>query len=85
MNELIEWLTDPQQRFEEVTPYEFYRDVFPDGELDVAGAKTKGKYTGIAIAISPTEKVTFKLMNGETRKKPAASCCIRPCLPNLCR
>lgn len=35
--------------FVEVTPMQFYRDIFPRGLLDTAGAYTKGKYVGIAI------------------------------------
>lgn len=38
-------------RFESVEPMVFYREIFPEGELDDWGANTKGKYTGIAIEI----------------------------------
>lgn len=47
MNPLTEWL---YQYFDEAEPVEFYRDVFPAGSLDTAGAMTKGKYTGIVCA-----------------------------------
>lgn len=70
MSEITDWLTDPRQRFEEVSPYEFYRDLFPEGELDVAGAKTKGKYTAIAITVSSTETITVERKDGTTREKP---------------
>lgn len=39
------------QYFEEVAPLDFYRAVFPSGELDRRGAFTKGKYTGIAVRV----------------------------------
>lgn len=45
---MVEWLAE---RFPEVTPREFYRCIFPEGELDVKGAMTKGKYTGIVLRI----------------------------------
>ena len=35
------------QFFEEVTPYEFYRDVFPIGELEERGKQEQGKYNGV--------------------------------------
>lgn len=48
--------------FEEVPPMEFYRDVFPAGELDDWGEspeeRHKGKYCGIAVQI--TQKKTVK-------------------------
>ena len=41
-----------RRRFEPVSPYDFYREIFGDGSIDTAGAFTKGKYTGIALEIS---------------------------------
>lgn len=38
--------------FDELTPLEFYRILFPEGELDKAGEKNKGKYTGILVAVT---------------------------------
>ena len=38
-----------QQFFESVTPYEFYRDVFPIGELEERGKQEQGKYNGVAV------------------------------------
>ena len=70
MSENTDRITDPRQRFDEVTPYEFYRDIFPEGELDVAGAMTKGKYTAIAITVSSTETVSVERKDGTTREKP---------------
>lgn len=42
--------------FEEVTPYEFYRDVFPIGELEERGKQEQGKYNGVAVELLPREK-----------------------------
>lgn len=49
MNALTEWL---EVFFEEVSPREFYRDIFPSGELEAKGEYIKGKYTGIVVAIT---------------------------------
>ena len=38
------------KRFEEVPAMEFYREVFPEGELDGADELTPGRYAGIAVA-----------------------------------
>lgn len=53
VNIFEDWL---EQYFEEVTPSEFYRSIYPEGELDVKDRYTPGKYTGIAVCISQTEK-----------------------------
>lgn len=45
-----------QQFFESVTPYEFYRDVFPIGELEERGKQEQGKYNGVAVELLPREK-----------------------------
>lgn len=42
--------------FDEVTPTEFYRGIFPPGELDTKNSFTKGKYTGIAIEVTRAKK-----------------------------
>lgn len=47
-NSVIRWL---EERFEEVSPWAFYRDLFPLGSLDKRGAMTKGKYCGIAVQV----------------------------------
>lgn len=39
------------ENFEEMRPYEFYRELFPKGELDVDGEFNKGRYTAIAVRI----------------------------------
>ncbi len=38
--------------FDEVTPKEFYRDVFPVGSLEKKGVYEKGKYNAIAVKIN---------------------------------
>jgi len=55
MNEITEWLRR-QDWAEEVTPKGFYRAIFPEGELDHAGAFTKGAYTGVIVAVSKERK-----------------------------
>lgn len=47
-NSVIRWL---EERFEEVSPWAFYRDLFPLGFLDQRDAMTKGKYCGIAVQV----------------------------------
>ena len=46
--------------FEPVQPYDFYRDIFPDGELDCADGFTPGKYCGIAVEITKEKKSSGK-------------------------
>lgn len=41
-----------EKRYETVEPMDFYREIFPEGELDSWGANTKGKYTGVAVEIT---------------------------------
>lgn len=48
---MVLFADDLRARFEEVEPFDFYREIFPDGELDAEGAFTKGKYTAIALEI----------------------------------
>ena len=54
-------ISDVLPRFyEEVAPMDFYREIFPDGELDAwaegEDAQTPGKYTAIAIEITNEKK-----------------------------
>ena len=56
-NIFSKWL---ETYFDEVTPREFYRDIFPAGELEKAGEYTKGKYTGIAIEVTHEKKPNGK-------------------------
>ena len=48
-NPLTQWL---EINFDEVSPWEFYRGIFPPGELEAKGEYITGKYTGIIVAIT---------------------------------
>lgn len=61
MNVLAEEL---RSYYEEIQPYEFYREIFGDGELDELDAMTPGKYTAIALEITKEKK---KLKNGKEK------------------
>ena len=50
--------------YEELTPYDFYREIFGDGELDEDGAFTKGKYVAIATEITDKKRKVTVLKNG---------------------
>ena len=51
-----------EKYFDEVTPKEFYRAIFPIGELGAHDEReTKGKYQGIALEILPTEDLKGKV------------------------
>lgn len=52
-NFLSEWLA---QEFCEVEPRDFYRGIFPSGELDEENAFTPGKYVGIIVAVTSERK-----------------------------
>ena len=57
MNAITDYLN---RFFEELSPREFYRVIFPEGELDQRGAMTKGKYTGIIIEVTDKKKKVTK-------------------------
>ena len=61
---MVNLLKELQADFEEVSPKEFYRDIFPEGALDIKNKFTKGKYTGIAVefcdSIKPNGKQLVK-------------------------
>ena len=42
-----------EQFFDELEPLEFYRGIFPKGELETRGQKEKGKYHAIAVELLP--------------------------------
>lgn len=44
-----------QQYFDEITPMEFYRGIFPEGELEKKGEQIQGKYNAIAVELLPIE------------------------------
>lgn len=56
-NVFSDWL---EQYFDEVTPREFYRDIFPDGELEKRGEYVTGMYCGIAIEVTKDKKADGK-------------------------
>lgn len=57
VNVLEKWL---ETYFDEVEPVEFYRGIFPEGELDTEGSFTDYKYTGIVVAVTPEKKANGK-------------------------
>ena len=52
-NALTRWL---EIFFDEVEPRDFYRGIFPPGELEKRGEYETGKYTGIIVAITNGRK-----------------------------
>lgn len=66
MNPITEYL---YQYFEELEPREFYRIIFPEGELDQRGAMTKGKYTGVIIEVTDKKKKVMKTYKDGTSKE----------------
>ena len=44
-NHLVEYLST---YFEEIEPIEFYRNIFPAGELEERGKQETGKYNAVA-------------------------------------
>lgn len=66
MNAITEYL---YQYFDELEPKEFYRVIFPEGELDQRGAMTKGKYTGIIIEVTDQKKKVTKTYKDGTIKE----------------
>ena len=53
---MVNWVTELSQRYPEVSPHDFYRAVFPEGELDRKGAFEKHRYTGIACEFCGVRK-----------------------------
>lgn len=56
-NVLSSWL---ETYFDEVTPIEFYRAIFPAGELEKQGEYVTGMYCGIAVEITRDKKPNGK-------------------------
>lgn len=50
--------------YAELRPYDFYREIFGDGELDEAGAYTSGKYNAIAVEITDQKRL---MQNGKEK------------------
>lgn len=44
-----------EQYFDEIEPKEFYRAIFPKGELEQHEQRRKGKYNGVAVELLPKE------------------------------
>lgn len=44
-----------QTYFEELQPFDFYRSIFPAGELETKGQQVQGKYNAIAVELLPQE------------------------------
>lgn len=61
------WESNLRELYREILPREFYRSIFPAGELDKKNAFTKGKFTGIACEFTGTTKKIIK--NGKEREK----------------
>ena len=57
VNVLEKWL---ETYFDEVEPVEFYRGIFPEGELDTEGSFTDFKYIGIVVAVTAEKKANGK-------------------------
>lgn len=58
MTTCAEWLAE---QYSEVSPWTFYRDLFPSGCLDKRDAKSKGKYCGIAVQIDGKKAMRYTL------------------------
>lgn len=46
--------------YDEVTPQEFYRTIFPLGELERKGEYVQGKYNGIIVEVTGEKKINSK-------------------------
>ncbi|MGM8251695.1 hypothetical protein ACSXCO_15005 (plasmid) [Clostridium perfringens] len=57
MNLLTEYLL---HHYDEVEPIDFYRDIFPSGELQEKGIYEKGKYNAIAVEVTKEKKENGK-------------------------
>lgn len=57
MNLLTEYLL---HHYDEVRPIDFYRDIFPSGELQEKGIYEKGKYNAIAVEVTKEKKENGK-------------------------
>ena len=66
MNPLTNYLYN---YFDEVTPYEFYREMFPAGELQAQGVTNDGKCNGIVVQIT-NEIVKYTDEKGREKEKP---------------
>ena len=65
MNLLTEYLL---HHYYEVRPIDFYRDIFPSGELQEKGIYEKGKYNAIAVEVTKEKKEKCLFHWGVPRK-----------------
>lgn len=52
-------------RFYEATPYEFYRDLFGSGHLQVLDSRADGRYSGIAVSVPRTGRGVRRFLLGD--------------------
>lgn len=62
--------------FDEVEPWDFYRAIFPEGELEEKGRQMKGKYNAIAVELLPAAEE-------QPNKAPARRCFLHDGLESL--
>ena len=59
------------QYFDSIEPKEFYRNIFPIGELEEEGKQQQGKYNAIAVELLPQvedRSNVKRLLNGTENK-----------------
>lgn len=57
MNEVMKYISE---RFEEINAHDFYRDIFPEGELESKGEYETGKYNGIIVEVTDKKQKNGK-------------------------
>ena len=62
------WVTNLSELYHEITPKEFYRNIFVQGELDKKNEFIEGKYVGIACEFTRNKR-KYKDKNGKEREK----------------
>ena len=45
-----------QRYFDEIEPFDFYRAIFPEGELESHEEREQGKYNAIAVELLPKQE-----------------------------
>ena len=56
-----------QKFFDELQPLEFYRAIFPAGDLEEAGKQEQGKYNAIAVELLPKEENKRNIKQADKR------------------
>ena len=54
-----------QQWYDELEPMEFYRAIFPEGELEEKGQQITGKYNALAVELLPASPDTNNRANAK--------------------